>query len=112
MKIFGLGLPELLIILAVILVIFGPTIIKRLKGSGAAARDAAKKTRDAMRDSLDDDDEEEEKKKPVRKKKVSAPKRLDPAEDKEFDEDEQEGFDEDDDGEEPVPVKRRTSQKK
>ncbi len=109
MKIFGLGLPELLIILAVILVIFGPTIIKRLQGSGKAARDAAKKTRDAMRDSLTDDEDEEEE--PVRKRKKAAPKRLEPVDDEVVDEDEQGGFEETDE-EEPVPVKKRVPREK
>ena len=61
MKLFGLGVPELLIILAVILLIFGP---KNLPKLGSALGKTVKGLRDGMgagkkeaEDATDDDDE-------------------------------------------------------
>ena len=75
MKIFGLGMPELLIILAVALLIFGP---KNLPKLGSALGRTVKNLRDGMGggakkeiDDLDDEEEEVEEK-PVRKKKVAS----------------------------------------
>ncbi len=56
MKIFGMGIPELLIILAVILLIFGP---KQLPKLGNAIGKTVKGLRDGMSSDLKDDDEEE-----------------------------------------------------
>ena len=63
MKIFGLGVPELLIILAVALLIFGP---KNLPKLGSALGRTVKNLRDGMGggkkkeiEDLDDEDEEE-----------------------------------------------------
>lgn len=72
MKIFGLGVPELLIILAVALLIFGP---KNLPKLGSALGRTVKNLRDGMgaKKELEDmDEEEEEPEKPVRKKKPAA----------------------------------------
>ena len=75
MKIFGLGVPELLIILAVALLIFGP---KNLPKLGNALGRTVKNLRDGMgggakKEIEDLDDEEEEvEEKPVRKKKVAS----------------------------------------
>ena len=70
MKIFGLGLPELLIILAVALLIFGP---KNLPKLGTALGRTVKNLRDGMGASKESEDEEEEEaEKPVRKKKPAA----------------------------------------
>ncbi len=75
MKIFGLGVPELLIILAVALLIFGP---KNLPKLGSALGRTVKNLRDGMgggakKEIEDLDDEEEEvEEKPVRKKKVAS----------------------------------------
>ena len=72
MKIFGLGVPELLIILAVALLIFGP---KNLPKLGSALGRTVKNLRDGMgaKKELEDmDEEEEESEKPVRKKKPAA----------------------------------------
>ena len=72
MKIFGLGLPELLIILAVALLIFGP---KNLPKLGTALGRTVKNLRDGMgasKELEDAEDEEEEVEKPVRKKKPAA----------------------------------------
>lgn len=76
MKIFGLGVPELLIILAVALLIFGP---KNLPKLGSALGRTVKNLRDGMGggkkkevEDLDDEDEEEVEEKPVRKKKVAS----------------------------------------
>ncbi len=62
MKFFGMGVPELLIILAVILLIFGP---KNLPKLGSALGKTVKNLRDGMgagkkelEDADDDDDEE------------------------------------------------------
>ncbi|WP_303249133.1 twin-arginine translocase TatA/TatE family subunit [uncultured Slackia sp.] len=75
MKIFGLGVPELLIILAVALLIFGP---KNLPKLGSALGRTVKNLRDGMgggakKEIEDLDDEEEEvEEKSVRKKKVAS----------------------------------------
>lgn len=77
MKIFGLGVPELLIILAVALLIFGP---KNLPKLGSALGRTVKNLRDGMGggskkkeiEDLEEEDEEEVEEKPVRKKKVAA----------------------------------------
>ena len=73
MKIFGLGVPELLIILAVALLIFGP---KNLPKLGSALGRTVKNLRDGMgaKKELEemDEEEEEEPEKPVRKKKPAA----------------------------------------
>ena len=75
MKIFGLGVPELLIILAVALLIFGP---KNLPKLGSALGRTVKNLRDGMGGGAKkeiedlDDDEEEVEEKPVRKKKVAS----------------------------------------
>ena len=75
MKIFGLGVPELLIILAVALLIFGP---KNLPKLGSALGRTVKNLRDGMgggaKKEIEDLDEEEEEveEKPVRKKKVAS----------------------------------------
>lgn len=64
MKILGMGVPELLIILAVILLIFGP---KNLPKLGSALGKTVKNLRDGMgggkkeiEEADDDDDEDEE----------------------------------------------------
>ena len=70
MKIFGLGMPELLIILAVALLIFGP---KNLPKLGSALGRTVKKLREGMgggKQELEEEVAEEEK--PVRKKKKKA----------------------------------------
>ena len=74
MKIFGMGTPELLIILAVILLIFGP---KNLPKLGSALGKTVKNLRDGMGsnksiEEAEDEDEEEvveevEEEKPVKK---------------------------------------------
>ena len=72
MKIFGLGVPELLIILAVALLIFGP---KNLPKLGSALGRTVKNLRDGMgsKKELEEmDEDEEEPEKPVRKKKPAA----------------------------------------
>ena len=79
MKIFGLGVPELLIILAVALLIFGP---KNLPKLGSALGRTVKNLRDGMgggakKEIEDLDDEEEEvDEKPVRKKKAASAKKA------------------------------------
>ena len=60
MKILGMGVPELLIILAVILLIFGP---KNLPKLGSALGKTVKNLREGMADDSDsdsDDDEDED----------------------------------------------------
>lgn len=54
MKFFGLGVPELLIILAVALLIFGP---KNLPKLGASLGKTVKSIRQGMADDKEDDDE-------------------------------------------------------
>ena len=79
MKIFGLGVPELLIILAVALLIFGP---KNLPKLGSALGRTVKNLREGMgggakKEIEDLDDEEEEvEEKPVRKKKAASAKKA------------------------------------
>ena len=75
MKVFGLGLPELLIILAVALLIFGP---KNLPKLGSALGKTVKNLRDGMGggvkkelEEIDEEEiEEEPAEKPVRKRVV------------------------------------------
>ncbi len=55
MKIFGLGIPELLIILVVILLIFGP---KNLPKLGASIGKAVKSLRSGMGGNKEDEQEE------------------------------------------------------
>ncbi len=76
MKIFGLGVPELLIILAVALIIFGP---KNLPKLGSALGKTVKNLRDGMGakkelEEMDDEEVVEEvvEEKPVRKKKAAS----------------------------------------
>lgn len=76
MKIFGLGVPELLIILAVALIIFGP---KNLPKLGSALGKTVKNLRDGMGakkelEEMDDEEVVEEvvEEKPVRKKKTAS----------------------------------------
>ncbi len=76
MKIFGLGVPELLIILAVALIIFGP---KNLPKLGSALGRTVKNLRDGMGakkelEEMDDEEVVEEvvEEKPVRKKKAAS----------------------------------------
>ena len=80
MKIFGLSVPELLIILAVALLIFGP---KNLPKLGSALGRTVKSLRDGMGggtkkeiEDLDDEEEEEVEEKPVRKKKAAATRKT------------------------------------
>ncbi len=84
MKIFGMGVPELLIILAVILLIFGP---KNLPKLGSALGKTVKNLRDGMgagKDVEEAEDEEEEvveeveEEKPVKKtvKKATTKKKA------------------------------------
>ena len=68
MKILGMGMPELLIILAVILLIFGP---KNLPKLGGAIGKTVKNLREGMgggdKNIVEADDEEEEVEEPVKK---------------------------------------------
>ena len=79
MIILGLGVPELLIILAVALLIFGP---KNLPKLGNALGRTVKNLRDGMgggakKEIEDLDDEEEEvEEKPVRKKKAASARKA------------------------------------
>lgn len=57
MRIFGMGLPELLVILAVILLIFGP---KNLPKLGSALGKTVKNLRDGMGGEKNDAEEVEE----------------------------------------------------
>lgn len=57
MKILGMGVPELLIILVVVLLIFGP---KNLPKLGNALGKTVKGLREGMAPAKDDDDDEEE----------------------------------------------------
>lgn len=90
MKIFGLGMPELLIILGVALLIFGP---KQLPKLGSALGRTVKNLRDGfnsgngmMKNASSDEAEEEA---PKRKKKAAA-KRIEAAKEVEADEAEEE----------------------
>ena len=86
MKIFGMGMPELLIILVVVLIIFGP---KQLPKLGATLG----KTVKSIREGMDSDKETEvtkeeiveaeEVEKPVRKKKPAAAAKTSEAEETE-----------------------------
>lgn len=57
MKVLGMGLPELLIILAVVLLIFGP---KHLPKLGSAIGSTVKNLRDGLGANKSDEEEEEE----------------------------------------------------
>ena len=67
MRILGMGLPELLIILLVVLLIFGP---KNLPKLGKALGKSVKNLRKGMDDNLKEAEEEEE----AKKKKASEEK--------------------------------------
>lgn len=80
MKVFGLGVPELLIILAVALLIFGP---KNLPKLGNALGRTVKNLREGMGGGAKKEAEEEEaaeEPQPVRKKKPAAKKKAAEAE--------------------------------
>ena len=57
MKVFGMGVPELIIILVVVLIIFGP---KNLPKLGTAIGKGIKSLREGMASKDDDEEEEEE----------------------------------------------------
>ena len=85
MKILGMGVPELLIILVVILLIFGP---KNLPKLGNALGKTVKGLREGMAPDTPEEDEEEEEieEEPVKKttkKKTVKKKAAEPAEDDE-----------------------------
>ena len=72
----GMGVPELIIILVVALVIFGP---KNLPKLGSALGKTVKNVRDGLESKeelpeadVDDEDEDEEEEKPAAKKKASS----------------------------------------
>jgi len=82
MKIFGLGLPELIIILVIALLIFGP---KNLPKLGSALGKTVKNVRDGLdgreeltegevEDEEEEEVEEEEEEEPAPKKKASSKK--------------------------------------
>lgn len=86
MKFLGMGVPELLIILVVVLLIFGP---KNLPKLGSAIGKSVKSLREGMTSDegkpeidLDDEEEEEEAEEKPKKKAVKAAKKA-PAEKKE-----------------------------
>ena len=67
MKILGMGVPELVIILAVVLLIFGP---KNLPKLGASLGKTVKNLREGMADGMElavEDDESEEAARPAKK---------------------------------------------
>ncbi len=75
MKIFGLGVPELLIILAVALLIFGP---KNLPKLGSALGRTVKNLRDGMgstKKEIEDSEEDSSAEEKPRKKKAAAAKK-------------------------------------
>ena len=79
MKFLGMGVPELLIILVVILLIFGP---KNLPKLGSALGKTVKNLREGMADNTKDDEEveeleedDEEAEKPAPKKTTAARKK-------------------------------------
>ncbi len=79
MKFLGMGVPELLIILVVILLIFGP---KNLPKLGSALGKTVKNLREGMTDNKKDDEEveeleedDEEAEKPAPKKTTAARKK-------------------------------------
>ena len=72
MKFLGMGVPELLIILVVILLIFGP---KNLPKLGSALGKTVKNLREGMADNKKDDEEVEELEKPAPKKTTAARKK-------------------------------------
>ena len=76
MKIFGLGVPELLIILAVALLIFGP---KNLPKLGSALGRTVKNLRDGMgsaKKEIEESEEEAPAEKPRKKKAAAAKKQA------------------------------------
>ncbi|MDR3053203.1 MAG: twin-arginine translocase TatA/TatE family subunit [Coriobacteriales bacterium] len=79
MKVLGLGLPELIIILVVALLIFGP---KNLPKLGSALGKTVKNVREGLDGKeqleaaeVDEDEEEEEEEEPKPKKKASTTKK-------------------------------------
>ena len=93
MRIFGMGPVELLIIIVIILVIFGPMLIKRFKKSGKELKNAIDETREAWNEEVADEE-------PAPKKAKKAAK-LPESED-------EEDYSYDEVDEEPVPVRKRT----
>ena len=82
MKIFGLGMPELLIILGVALLIFGP---KHLPKLGSALGKTIKNLRDGFNsgDGMIKKSAEEEEDEPAPKRKKKAVKRIEAAKEEE-----------------------------
>lgn len=76
MKILGLGVPELLIILGVALLIFGP---KHLPKLGSALGKTIKNLRDGISGGMDNVEAAEADEQPKKKKKAAAAKKLEAA---------------------------------
>lgn len=93
MRIFGMGPVELLIIVVIIFVIFGPMLIKRFKKSGKELKNAIDETREAWNEEV-----VEEESAPKKAKKAAKLTESEDAEAFEYEEVE----------EEPVEVRKRT----